>query len=159
MSSYLARQCKLSYFAEWRIFEKYYIMPLTQTSSTKLFRASGKFYDENVKKNDVQKWRPCGFCQSLGRPIVLSIYDFFWSAQMKLSTIRDRTIFFVHSLDFFLSSALNNFFLADQKKWKIDQTIGQPKRLTKTTWTSLNSQKNLNKVLLTDLGIAQTFLE
>ena len=25
-------------------------MPLTQTSSTKLFRASGKCYDENVKK-------------------------------------------------------------------------------------------------------------
>ena len=25
-------------------------MPLTQTSSTKLFRASGKYYDENVKK-------------------------------------------------------------------------------------------------------------
>jgi hypothetical protein len=42
---------------------------------------------------------PCGFGQSLGRPIVRSISHFFWSAKKKLTRLRDRTIFFVHSLD------------------------------------------------------------
>ena len=105
-----------------------------------------------------QKGRPCGFVQSLGRPIVQSISHFLWLAKGKLSRLRDRTIFFVHSLDFFVRSRYqrvtnfqkrldkkfkrvnkknvhslrsDNFLLADHKKWEIDQTIGRPRDWTK----------------------------
>ena len=108
-------------------------------------------------KGTNKKSRPCGFGQSLGRPIVRSFSHFFWSTKKKLSSLRE-----------FLGSLWE--FLVDQKKfWYTKKKFGQPKiprdwpkipwdwtiffwstkkmrkrpdnwstkRLTKTTWTGL----------------------
>ena len=53
------------------------------------------------------KSRPCGFGQSLGRPIVRSISHFFWSTKEKFVQYQ---IFFVHSLEFFVQSFLKMWF-------------------------------------------------
>ena len=55
----------------------------------------------------LQKSRPCGFGQSLGRPIVRSISHFFWSTKEKFVQYQ---IFFVHSLEFFVQSFLKMWF-------------------------------------------------
>ena len=73
-----------------------------------------------------QKGRPCGFVQSLGRPIVWSI-----------------SIFLVGKKKIVPSPRLDNFFCPTKKKEKL--TTGQlvgPKRLIKTTWTSILIHKN-----------------
>ena len=63
------------------------------------------WYDE--KKFGRPKSRPCGFGQSLGRPIVRSISHFFWSNKEKFVQYQ---IFFVHSLEFFVQSFLKMWF-------------------------------------------------
>jgi len=52
--------------------------------------------------------RPCGFGQSLGRPIVRSISHFFWSTKQKFVQYQ---IFFVHSLEFFCPVFFENVVL------------------------------------------------
>jgi hypothetical protein len=107
---------------------------------------------------------PCGFGQSLWPTNCLVNFSFFWSAKWKLSHLRDWTMFFVHSLEFFVQSFLKighslisrldkksrdwtkendcpvsktgQFFLANQKKKKNWPDNWSAMRLTKTTWMS-----------------------
>ena len=89
---------------------------------------------------------------------------FFGRPKKKLSTLRDWTIFLSTILISFVQSQIRgwpifkkywtkkfkrvdkkncptsetrHFLGADQKNKKNDRTVGRPKRLTKTTWTSL----------------------
>ena len=60
--------------------------------------------------------RPCGFGQSIGRPIVRSFSHFFWSTKKKLSSFRE-----------FLVSLWE--FLVDQEKiWSTKKKFGLPKK-------------------------------
>ena len=100
------------------------------------------------------KSRPCGFGQSLGRPIVQSFSHFFWLTKKNCPVSGNfwsvsgnfwSTKFLFGILKFFLvnqiffwltknsqrltknSLRLDNFFLVDQKKWEKDRTIGWPR--------------------------------
>ena len=112
----------------------------------------------------VPQSRPCGFGQSLGRPIVQSISPFFWSTKKNLFSLREFLVMlwffwstkFLFGIPKFLFSIPKNQSLTkissetDQKFPETEQFFfGQPKkvrnrldnwstkRLTKTTWTGL----------------------
>ena len=119
------------------------------------------------------KSRPCGFGQSLGRPIVWSISHFFWSTRKNLFSLRE----FLVSLWIFFGQALI-FWYTKKKFWYTKKKFGWPKqsepdqkfpeteqiffcrpkkgrnrldnwstkRLTKTTWTGLLSPVNCKEV-------------
>ena len=84
------------------------------------------------------------------RPIDLSISHFFGSAKRKVSCLRDRTLFFAHSPDFFVQSFLKIghslvsrldkkksrectkklsglWDRSNQKKWEIERTVCPPR--------------------------------
>ena len=104
-----------------------------------------------IVKRFGQKRRPCTFGRSLWYTNCPVNFSFFWSTKFFFGI---PNIFLVHQIGFF---GVPNFFLVYQfsfwytkfffwltkfffgrpKKWEIDQTIGIPKRLTKSTWTPL----------------------
>ena len=75
----------------------------------------------------ILKGRPCTFGQSLWSTNRLVDFSFFWSAKRKLSHLRDQTILFVHSLEFFVQSFLKIGHALISRLDKQNQESGQKK--------------------------------
>ena len=74
-----------------------------------------------TKKNRKEKSRPCGYGQSLGRPIVRSIFHFFWST--KKIFVQSQGIF-GESLNFFGQDLI--FWCTKKKFWYTKMKLGGP---------------------------------
>ena len=102
-------------------------------------------------KNLTYESRPCGFGQSLGRPIVRSFSHFFWSTKKNLSSLREFLVslweFLVNQISFWYTKIFfgrQNFFWSTKNSQRLTKNS---LRLDNFFWSTKKNEKKTGQLV------------